>query len=295
MKNLSKIFAVILLMGITLLSGCSKVEYSAIEGSDGSVQKIFSISLDTDELINAVGMNLSQIENVKNNILLRLINYKNNNLSDFQTRLNNDAYLAQVEKETIYNNVSVEAKVDAFNSNEIIYKEKFANVESYYYFINYNPEVDEDNETTLEKSFLVNKYCQKTKTIYSLKDAEGNNVTLSFLNEMKNYIISQFGTTVYQSMKMPTLSYSYISSNDKMHTDADKVTIRSDGKKMHTWDISTDNLEREIIFYTTVPRREIWYMFALLITAIFMVVLAVVFHNKKKKEELGEKNILPKE
>lgn len=257
-----KIFCLILLCSLILFTGCASVEYQRVVSSDGTILDAVSVKLDKEKITNA-GFDFDSakngVKNKMNNYLLQIVNA-------FQTRSDN---LTLIEKFAVMNNLSYSVLEQ---DDYIIAGIKFKNYNAFKYFYGLHLVEDSDDDTKVVEEFLVNKYITTGKTIYSSDDAQ------YITNDFLAYFDNKF------TLDDAELSYVFGTSSDKLYSDATNHFSLS-GINFHQWII--DDVNQEINTYTLKANPINWYLLALALTLVLIIVLYIVslFSKIKKKEE----------
>lgn len=268
---------------VFLFTGCATVSYSVVEQESGGVEQVVEIELDQRQLVKA-GATQTQIDEIKNKILSRMSQIKDNLYTSFQSRLVNDSDLSVSQKEHYFQSLSLKTYT---NDGAMGIKMSFADVASYYYFYEIDPNEESDTEIIEQnQNLFFSKYIQSTKTIFS--DSE---LIQPLIDEANSYIQS-LNLPKPTQIKAPNFCYSYRSTNSKLYSDADTRVLDSNGGYIHTWYIASDETQREINFYTIQPRRVVWYVLALIVVFIFVAIMFIVYFVKKKKAKKDEVEII---
>ena len=109
-----------------------------------------------------------------------------------------------------------------------------------------------------EKGVFSNKNIQKTlNTFGRKKDIYGGKCALEYFNELsKEYLKNNFSSDVIAKMPKFTMTYSYLTTNNRLHSDADEVTKTMQGT-LHSWEINENNFNREIQFGIYLPLQQL--------------------------------------
>lgn len=261
-----KIFCLLILCSLILFTGCASIEYERIISSDGTILDAVSVKLD-EEKITSAGFDLesakSDVKNKMNNYLLQIVNA-------FQTRSDN---LTLIDKLAVMNNISYSVLEQ---NNYIIASIKFKNYNAFKYFYGLHLIEDTGDNTKIVEDFLVNKYVTTGKTIYSTADAQ------LITNDFLAYFDNKF------TLDDSSLSYVFGTSSDKLYSDATNH-FSLNGINFHQWII--DDVNQEINTYTLRANPVNWYLLALGLTFVLIVILFIVSLFCKNKNKTKPQNI----
>lgn len=269
MKLLKKLSVLILCLTLIFgLSGCAKIRYQRILNTDGSIVDAVSVKLDEQKIVE----NGFDIGNVKSEIKRKMNIYLNAICNAFETR---DDRLNEIEKTAIRNNVLAEV----FEGGEYITASlTFSNYSAFKYFYGLHlDDEDEQNNSETIKTLLYNKNVTTGKTIFSGEDAQ-------FIT---NEFISYFGNKF--DINDAELSYIFATPQSKLHSDA-TYSYEIDGVHYHEWVVK--DINQEIQTFTVQVKPINWYILALLLTVVLLVVLFLIASIKRKKQFKMKKEII---
>jgi hypothetical protein len=262
-----------------ILTGCADVTYSFVKYSDGSIAQQVKVVLDEDE-ITEKGQN---VDNVKSEVLSTLTNYKTSYINKFSSNVNSLS-ISDVQKLAILSAVKTDDL--SWDNDTIILDFKFDSVSSdglilssdkiYLFFNTGKFEISDDGEddTKSTSDNFTMTQSQQSQTIFasdSVKQIQDKLLSSQF----SNFTIND----VYYY-------YDYGTSSSRLHSDADKVTYEN-GVYIHSWGIdpsSSDdskNNNRTINFYRTYAKTTYWYVIALGIAGISLIIMSIVVFIKK--------------
>lgn len=264
MKKLKKIFTCLVLMLVVIFaSGCANVDYQRIVNNDGTIIDAVCVKLD-EEKITTAGYNIATVTNeIKNKMTI----YLQAMLMDFYDR---DDGLLTIEKITVTNNLTA----GVTNENGyIIASIKFKNYDAFRYYYGLHLIQEENDNANIVEEFLFNKNISTGKTIFSGADAK------YFTNEFLAYFNNNF------TIEDATLSYVFGTPENKLHSDATKQ-YSSGGINYHQWIVTDVNQEINTFTYQIKPIN--WYILALGLTLLFMLILFIISLFKKKTKKVQE-------
>ncbi len=264
-----------------LFCGCATVSYSVIETENGGVGQVIEIELDEKQLGQA-GATAAQIQNMKTDIATLMTNKQNEILNNYFQKVQNDKTLTSAQHQMLAEGVNTNVDI---SDSSIFARFTFVNVATYYYFYDIDTSDEEDDIIEEKQGLFYSRYIQTTQTIFSNQELIDSYVALA------NQYIDGLNLSNPSKIQAPQYTYSYQTSSTKLKSDADEKRVEN-GAIIHTWHMSSDQTQREIHFYTTQPRREIWYAFALGGAILLVGVLFVVNYFKTRKAKKDEIEII---
>ena len=274
MKNNFKIFALIfiLIISATTMCGCSQVNFVTYNNFDGSIDEYIILTID-QKVLSENGFNplqvMLEIQTNSHDQASELLAYYHLRLSEELTlgNINNSEYTqlfggVKITEQDWENDTYI---IGFSYSNSTVYKR-------YYELVN-NITFKPSNPEQVKKLFYTKTYYRGTTNFgdYSI-----------FYKIYNYYTNSQFSNI---SQENNTLTYSYSVESRRMHSDADKVTLDKNGNYIHTWNVSPDNPNQPITFYTITANREVWIGFCLGIGLVVCSILCIIAIIKNKKTQ----------
>lgn len=251
---------------IFLTTGCASIQYERVVNTDGTILDAVSVKLDKEKITNA-GFN---IETVTNDVKNKMNLYLNALVQSFYNR---DDGLLDIEKIAVYNNLTTGVSIQ---NDYIIASIKFRNYNSFRYFYGLHLVEDtKDDETTI-KGFLFNKNLSTGKTIFSGSDAE------FITNEFMSYFNNKF------TINDAKLSYVFGTPESKIHSDSN-YEFSEDGINYHQWIITNKN--QEITTFTYQMKPVNWYILAIALTCVLIIVLFIISLFKRKDNNKIKNNL----
>ena len=243
--------------------GCASIQYQRVINKNGKILDAISVKLDTNKIAEA-GYN---VDKVTLDVKTKMQQYLNALVNAFYNR---DDGLLEIEKIAVYNNLRT---LVTTNNGFIIASIEFNNYNTFKYF--YGLHLNEDNSSSndnLVEGFLFNKNVTTGKTIFSGSDA------VFIANDFMAYFNNDF------RIEDCELSYVFGTIENKLHSDAD-FTFTEDGVTYHQWILSSKDDSISTFTYQMKPVN--WYILALGLTAILIIVLFIVSLFVKKKKSLN--------
>ena len=82
-------------------------------------------------------------------------------------------------------------------------------------------------------------------------------------------------------------SYQFYTTSRRLHSNADSVTYKN-GYYIHTWNIEKDEdgnvINKEYVFYNTIPKTTFWYWIGLCVTAVAGGIITLILYLKHKNK-----------
>ena len=272
MKNNFRLFALlfILIISAITLCGCAQANFVTYNNIDGSIDEYILLHIDQQALLdhgytpeqvmldiktNSYAEATSLLNNYQNKLLIEL-NLGNISSNEYTELFGGVKILEQEWKNGEY--------VIGFNySNSTVYKK-------YYELVN-NVSFNTNSPEQVKKLFYTKTYYRGTTNFgdYSI-----------FYRIYNYYTNSQF---VNISPQESTLTYSYTVNSRRMHSDANHITLDSNGNYIHTWNVSPDNPSKVITFYTITANRGVWVVTCLGIALSVCITLCTIAIIKRRK------------
>ena len=143
-----------------------------------------------------------------------------------------------------------------------------------------------NGEVTKQDDDLTSAYIQTSTTLFAgclEKTVNGVNI----VDKIKDIFASNLyvATPIEFDVSEVDLTYKFITPYRRLHSDG-KVS-KIDNKYEHTWQIDILDSDQEIHFYRVSANSIVWYLGALGITVLFLVigtVVAVIIERKKRRK-----------
>lgn len=272
MKINFKLFTLffILIIATTTLCGCAQVNFVTYNHSDGSIDEYIQLNLNSKALIEH-GYNPAQVMlEIKTDSYTEanlLLEYYQDKLS-IELKLGN---LNNAEYTELFYGVKIFEEERENNEYVIGFNYATSSIYKKYYELVNNVVFTNSPPEQVKKLFYTKTYYRGTTNFgdYSL-----------FYNIYNYYANSKFADISPQNT---TLTYSYSVNTKRMHSDANKITMDSDGNYIHTWNVSPNNPNREITFYTISANRGVWIATCTGIGLAVCIILCCIAFIKHKK------------
>lgn len=283
MRNLRKILMICLLVVVTIsFCACSSVRTMTVTNTDGTIDELVYISLDTQAIIDAGYDNLD-IESMQTDITTTAMREASNIVDNFKQSI--DDLLAfnftmDFKTRTDLLNIrdGLEVVTSSWQDNTYVIGLRFSdiNVYRYYYNITETTEIQPINE----EHFLY------TKVIYS-----GLNMYVNY-SDLYLKLNQEFSAKYPEFIENENeLLYTYVTESRREHSDADFIT-RLDRNYYHTWIVDGNNLGEEITLYYNIANRGNCILLcigiSILVCGVLLIIGLIVDKHKKKKQIIIE-------
>lgn len=135
---------------------------------------------------------------------------------------------------------------------------------------------------------LTSAYIQTTTTLFAgclNKTVDGVNIVDKIKAIFADNVKVGVTTPISFDLEDVDLVYTFITPYRRLHSDGEVQKVNN--KYEHTWEIDITNTDQEIHFYRVSANSTVWYLSALCITLIFLVlgtVVAIVIDRKKRRK-----------
>jgi len=271
-KTLTITLTIMLVLLSFLLCGCAQVNLVTYHNDDGSLYEYVFLNIDEQALIS----NGYNIDNVKLEIQTNSRFEANSLIEQFKNKTTEEyelQHLTNNEYAELYNGISLIE--ENWNGGQYLIGLNFKNSTVYKkYYELMNGVTFNTNPKIVKKLFY-------TKTYYY---GTANYGDYSIFNRIYNYYAGTIFSTI--SPQETSLTYSYSVSSKRFHSDADQVTMDSNGNYLHTWKINPNEPAREILLYTISANRGMWIIVSIGIglgTTLLLSSIALIKYFKNKK------------
>lgn len=283
MRNLRKILMICLLVVVTIsFCACSSVRTMTVTNTDGTIDELVYISLDTQAIIDAGYDNLD-IESMQTDITTTAMREASNIVDNFKQSI--DDLLAfnftmDFKTRTDLLNIrdGLEVVTSSWQDNTYVIGLRFNDINVYRYYYNITEEAEV--QPTNEEHFLY------TKVIYS-----GLNMYVNY-SDLYLKLNQEFSAKYPEFIENENeLLYTYVTESRREHSDADFVT-RLDGKYYHTWLVDSENIAEPITLYYNIANRGNCILLcigiSILVCGVLLIIGLIVDKHKKKKQIIIE-------
>ena len=272
---MKKAILIIMVMFVTLLTGCGSVDYQLVINGNGTITERLYLPVNEQFFLSS-GATSTQFINIRKEIMEFCKTECDSQLLTYFQNVDEDN---EVENKDAYKN-GVGIKY-YYNSEYFVIEYNFISSEIRNYFYNIDEEKNKDN-TKQENGFLINKTIITTKTKFAT--TSGGELLVKYYTDEFYNIILKNAPLVYSKIPEAQYTYSYVTPQKQLHSDAQSVEYQ-DGFYIHTWNISGDDLDKTINFYTISANTPVWYALILSITFVSCGIMFLVYFIKNKKNK----------
>lgn len=258
------------------LCGCTQVNFVTYHNDDGTIHEYVYLTID-EQALSSYGYNIASVKlEIQSNSHLEAVNliedYRNKLVTLYQSQ-----HISSDEYSILYNGVKlIEQK---WEDNEYIIGLQFDNSTIYQrYYELLNGATFSQNTKQIKKPFY-------TKTYYYGTTNYGD---YTIFNRIYGYYVNSKFNTI--SPHEAELTYSYSVSSSRFHSNAEQVSMDSNGNYIHTWDVDPNQPAREIYFYTISANRSAWIITCVLIGLLVCSILCIVAIFKYLKDKNSPSN-----
>ena len=273
MKNNFKLFALLFILFISAITlcGCAQVNFVTYTNSDGTIDEYILLNIDPQTLLE----NGYSPEQIKLDIKINSHNEATQLLSFYHEKLSVEhtiGNLSSSEYTKLFEGVKIMERGWENNTYTIGFTYSNSTVYKKYYELVNNVTFSSAKPEQVKKLFYTKTYYRGTTNFgdYSI-----------FYRIYDYYSNSQFASITPQNT---ALSYSYSVDTKRMHSDANSITLDSNGNYVHTWNVSPDNPNQIITFYTITANRGVWIAVCLgigLTVCAILCIIAIIKHKTK--------------
>ena len=270
LKQVSKKLKALLLLGMAvILTGCANIEYSRVVYPTGEILDSITVTLDTQQ-ITAANYNLTALtEIIRDDLSLYFLT----NISTFKSESWICDDLTQEEKNDIQNNITYDANITNDKTQVIAYI-YFKNRTAYTAYQtwlnpNYETELQEANTPTIVTGTFFNTQIITNNSVYAqyLQSSIANTINTKYFNTLG------LGETFNLSDDI-TIMQSYGNADTSIDSNATSILLEG-GIKMHVWEIDPTTTSQVLEFYYHTPNTPNWYLSALSIAVISVLIIYV--------------------
>lgn len=273
------IIVAIMFLVWTPLCGFINVDYGAIINKNGTISEYVTISSDQSTLDE-----LTLDQEAFNNILSK----SGGEIIDivkliFTNKINTDETLSLTTKQLYRNGVILSAQLS--ENNSLVINFKFSSAKLWQYFCKSGTETEIEYDYRFLTYDTINNLNPR---ISEIKTESKTYLTPQFVyNYVSTEITNELGEEALTAIENPKYTYSYITTKKRIHTNATEQ-IYFNGYCYHTWEI--EDVENSVIkIYTTHANSTVWYLIALGLTSVFMLI--IYLKTKSRKSNSVDKSV----
>ena len=289
-KKLLAIFLCVI--SVFCFAGCGSVQFMLQVDSSGVVTQQVYVEFSKSD-IEAAGKTFAEVRSAIEDVGNQVVQ---NSISDFESSHQDDEELKLFSGETakfaeiksyVYQNT--DPKIDIFGRPKYEWKQstdgkkytgtitlRFLTVYAYYYFYDIYPDTEDTSNKVTEDHVFFDRTITTSKSPYY--DLKNSSIASAFLT----YFGDEF------SLADMDYYFVYSTNNSKLYSNADQVTVDTNGNTVHIWKYTSADLDSEnggyFETYTIKIKAYMWYMAGIVISLIVALVLTIVVKVKGKNK-----------
>lgn len=288
------LLVMIFIFSLSIFTGCDNTSNIKVDdfimlsldiSSNGQVVQSIDFSVNSKNLEN------NNVDNVEENqFILNLKEQVSQIRQEFLLNfslvyIKNPNELYKINSGLLFTNVVYNSESDSVGFNMI-----FTSVGAWNYYHNSSQSSSSNNDT--DNNLFVSKNLSQGLFPFSAKINLGEGESIYVGERYKQrYLQALEGLSFENNLSEnynPTLIYNYSTYYGRIHSDADKEFLDSNGHTHHVWLLKSSDLtgENKISIISYNVHSGWWYILALIITLIVGIILFVIFYNKKIKNLL---------
>lgn len=282
-KSMKKfLVAVSLIICAFMFCGCSSAEMLVKENYDGSVDVYYAIDYKMSEFVEDGTITKEVYAKMKSAIETKASELIAKSKSEFRFSIAKwyaKGKLTESERANMYNQLKI---YTGWTNDVFAVKYSFADEKTYNVYTNFGEDVQVVRSS--EKSLFVTKYSEKVLNTFARKRTlfNGKSAFEYFSDEINAYLSANFEEQTIQKFPDFEMTYSYLTTSSRLHSDADQVAKTNEGT-IHTWRINKENQNRMIELYSLRANPMVWYILALTICFVFVAIYLIVIYFKKER------------
>ena len=284
-KSMKKfLVAISLILCAFMFCGCSSAEMLVKENYDGSVDVYYAIDYKMNEFVEDGTITEEDYAKMKSAIETKASELIAKSKSEFRFSIAKwyaKGKLTESERANMYNQLKI---YTGWTNDVFAVKYSFADEKTYNVYTNFGEDVQVVRSS--EKSLFVTKYSEKVLNTFARKRTlfNGKSAFEYFSDEINAYLSANFDEQTIQKFPDFEMTYSYLTTSSRLHSDADQVAKTNEGT-IHTWRINKENQNRMIELYSLRANPMVWYILALTICFVFVAIYLIVIYFKKERVE----------
>ena len=272
----------LILVSLFLFCGCASSQIVVKENVDGSVELYFISDLKTNSLVANSVISEEEALNLKSALEVKTTEFLAKIKSEYKYNISNAYKQGKItldEKNTLFNQMKI---YSGWSEESYAVKLTFATSMAYSVFTNFGGNVTVTSNKY--EKFWVTQYSQKFTNPYGVKRSlfSGQSAFEYIKSEIDSYLSANFTPEQIEKFPKFEMTYSYVTTNTRLHSDADEVYSTYSGT-VHAWHLTEENFDKQIEFYTVSANRTVWYLLSLDLVFMFLAIYLVAIYFKKNK------------
>lgn len=284
MKKFALILSIIICL--FLFTGCASSNVLVKENHDGSVDIYYMVNLKVESLLESNDITQSDVNDMKAKIESKSAEIIAKCRATYNFNLNKYYSIGIISAQQKANLVGKMNVYTGWEGYAYVVKFNFANNDAYKIYTNYADSAK--TEPIKTEGFFVTKYSTiAVNPLGTPTEILGGKCIFEYFNNLKdNYLNAHFSADVVEKFPKLTMTYSFISTSARVHSDADEKVLTTAGY-LHTWGIDESNYSREIEIYSLSANPAVWYLIAITLTMWFVAIYLIVIYFKKPKTKIN--------
>lgn len=279
MKRLKYVSLIVVVSCIFLFAGCTNIEFQRLVDDFGQILDKVTIEIDETKLPSDVNVN-TLVGKIKGDLRKYYVNPMLQRLAVFKDQ-------HPIEYHQLIDYVSIGEPIESVENgiHKITVETIFASSDVMAFMYGYDStDTDSDSELTESKNFFIKKYTQTTDNVFG----DITQIEFSGENLFDKYV--EFVGEEYGASDV-TLTQIYGSTDSRMHSNADE-TIYYNGFTCHLWEFSGDDSSGQLMFYYLTANPTGWYVLAIVITILVVLIIVGCYIIKKRKNKYKSKVVI---
>lgn len=267
-KNLLSL--IIVVFCVILFGGCASIDYSRGVYPEGKIVDRIVVEIDNSAFKYCMFSKTDMLTIIK----VDFENYYIQPIEDFKTEFwaSNHTFS---EKQKVQDGIITDVRI----VNDTVFCEvTYSSQEIFdlYYAQTSSSSESQDNDGSnveLREGVFVDKYVQSTNNAYAVLKTE---FLQNLIKKYKGYFKNNYGLA---NLK---LTQEYASPDTTINSNATETEIVDGIMKMHYWEIDPNNLDFELEFYTVSPHTTSWYIVALVLSLLSILIVVTILYKRKR-------------
>ena len=278
-KRKNFISLIVLMFSVILFAGCASVDYSRFIYPNGTITDRIVVEVDDKALEKACSIPKNELydlikTDLENEYLLPIINFRDRYEPVGIDWTNPDeARKGFAMIDTVRDGIKTNCEI---LGDSVVCDVSFASMDLFNLYYNSFSSDEENEESNIEfrEQPFFNSYVQSSENAFAVLKTD---YLKTFINKYKGYFDNEFDLADLK------LTQEYASPNTNIYSNATE-TQTTKGIKMHHWEISADNLDFMLEFYTVSPNPGSWYILGLGITIVVTFLVWGAIRRKNQQD-----------
>jgi len=285
MKKYLTIVLMLIISCVTFV-GCANIEFiRAVDATNTIVDKLVieldrskieKSGADYDTVVNTITGDMQFFRNKVENWKEQFIDYP-----EIYTKIKEKGYIFVTHTPLVNNKLTLSIEFNGWDMFGLFYG--YSEIENFEY-----QKVMEDVGPFI-KGILNEEYTQENYGLFLIKYSIIKSCGIENLAEDFTFGTEEYYekyrdlTNSRYSTNDITFSQIFAFPDDRLYSNADDKEVQG-GLTMLRWDFSDKDENYEMIIYKLAPKTVAWYILALVLATIFVVIITIYFHKKAKNQ-----------